>query len=97
MTRPELKLKKQRKTGTTEDAMLIQWRALKAGEEALYYAGKMGNSGGVLSAIHAITQAAGAYGRLIETGELQETVAALVEELAAVKASMGSAPMRKVA
>lgn len=73
----DLRLKKQRKVGSVEDALLVQWRALKAGEEALYHAGDRGDRDGVLKAIHAITQAAGAFGNLKEKAELEARLDAL--------------------
>ena len=72
-----LSLKKQRKPGTVEDAMLVAWRALKAAEEALYAAGEEDDLSGVLRACHAITQGSAAYAKLVETGELEARLAEL--------------------
>lgn len=88
-----LKIKRTRKAGSVEDALLIQWRALEAAQEVLYWAAKMGNGGGVLSASHAITQASTAYAKLIETAELQAQIDALKAELEQLRES---ARLRKV-
>ena len=91
---PRLNLKKQRKPGTLDDAILKQWRAISAAEDVLYKAGAVNNHGGVLSAVHALTQAAGVYQRLMESRDLRDELQAVRDELAAVKAGMG---LRKVA
>jgi hypothetical protein len=73
----DFRLKKQRKVGSIEDALLIQWRAISAAQEALYHAGKQKDVDGVLKAVHAITQAAGAFGNLKEKAELEARLAEL--------------------
>lgn len=60
----EIKIQRKRSPGSLEDARLIQWRALLAAEKVLFWSAEMGNGGGMLSAVHAITQATQAYGRL---------------------------------
>lgn len=81
------KLKKVRKAGSVEDALLIQWRALSAAEEALYDAG---DASEVLKAVHAITQAASAYAKVSESHRLEERIAAL-------EAAKASESLRRVA
>lgn len=49
------------KAGDLSDALLIQWRSLKAAETAMYAAGKSGDIKATLRAVHAITQASTAY------------------------------------
>ena len=75
-------LKRYRKPGTVEDALLIQWRALRAAEEAMYAAAEDDDLKAVLSAIHAITQASASYGKLVETAELEERLNQIEEALA---------------
>ena len=79
--RQALKLKQRRKAGSLSDALLIQWRALKAAETAMYAAGKAGDRPGTLKAVHAITQASTAYAKLIEVGELEARLMELEKSL----------------
>ncbi|OZC04029.1 hypothetical protein [Rubricoccus marinus] len=59
------------------------WRAVEAAEAVLMDSAERGNIDGVLRAVHALTQASGAYARLIETGELEARLAALEASLEA--------------
>ena len=68
------KLTRQRKPGTIDDALLIQWRAIKAAETALYSAA---DEPTVLRSVHAITQATTGYAKLLEAHQLEEHVAAI--------------------
>ena len=90
---PSLGLKKQRKVGSVGDALLIQWRALKAAEAAMYKAGEMGNAGGVISGVHAVTQASQGFAKLVETAELQAQIDELKAELQVLR---GDVKLRKV-
>lgn len=89
-----IKLKRRRTTGSLQDALLIQWRALKAAQEALYAYGDAGDLDGILKAVHAITQAAQAYSRLTESADMQKQLDALQEELGKLKEGAG---LRRVA
>ena len=86
-----IKLKRQRKPGTIEDALLIQWRAVKAAEQGLYAAPDVP---GVLRAVHAITQAAAGYSKLLEAHQLEDRVSAIEEALEKRKGPAPAAPYR---
>ena len=79
--RQSFKLKRQRKAGSLADARLIQWRALKAAESAMYAAGEARDCSAVLRAVHAITQASTAYAKLVEVGELEARLGELEKSL----------------
>lgn len=85
-------IKRKRKPGSIEDARLVQWRALAAAEVVMFWMAKVGNGGGVLSAVHAITQASTAYAKLVEASELEARVAEL-EKLAEQRPGQ---PLRRV-
>lgn len=59
------------------------WRAVEAAEAALMDGAAAGDAAAVLKAVHAITQASGAFARLVEVGELEARLAELEAALAA--------------
>lgn len=83
-------LKRSRRPGSVADAMLIQWRALQAAEAVLFHAAGAGDVAAVLRAVHASTQAATAYAKLVETVDLEARIAALE---AAEEARTATGPM----
>lgn len=70
-------LKRSRKPGKVADAMLIQWRALQAAEAVMFHAAEADDVAAVLRAVHAATQAATAYAKLVETADLEARIRAL--------------------
>ncbi|WP_034385995.1 hypothetical protein [Deinococcus sp. YIM 77859] len=65
--------KRRGKPGTLEDARLLLWRALTRAGELL----EEEDPALSLKAIHAISQGAAAYARIVEVGELEARIAAL--------------------
>ncbi|AHX26514.1 hypothetical protein DEDE109153_01070 [Deinococcus deserti] len=61
------------KPGTLEDARALLWRALSRAGELL----EEEDPALSLKAIHAISQGAAAYARIVEVGELEARIAAL--------------------
>jgi len=78
--------KRRGKPGSIEDARALLWRALeRAGElleaETVKEDGSMApDNHTALRAIHAISQGAAAYARIVEVGELEARIAALEGE-----------------
>ena len=70
-----------------------QWRAVEAAEAVLLDAAKDGDRALALKGVHALTQAAGAYAKLLEVGELE---ARLAEVEAALDAqATAPSPLRR--
>ena len=88
-----LGLKRRRKVGRLDDVRLIHWRAIDAAQEVLYKAAELGNLAVVLTAVHAINQAAIGFAKLEETAELQRQIDALRTELDQLR---DSAQLRRV-
>ena len=65
--------KRRSKPGTLEDARALLWRALTRAGELL----EEEDPALSLKAIHAISQGAAAYARIVEVGELEARIAAL--------------------
>jgi len=86
-TRPHVarKAKKARRAGTVDDVRLKLWNALLRVENVLY--DDDSDASTVLKATHAMTQAASAYARIVEAGELE----ARLSELEAAFASKDGA------
>jgi hypothetical protein len=61
------------KPGTLEDARVLLWRALTRAGELL----EEEDPAYALKAVHAISQGAAAYARIVEVGELEARIAAL--------------------
>lgn len=72
------KSRKRRKAGDLQDVRARLWQALEAA------AGLLGNADPqiTLRAVHATSQAAAAYVKIIETGELQARLEALEGQIA---------------
>lgn len=70
-------IKRSRKPGKVADAMLIQWRVLQAAEAVMFSAAASADVAAVLRAVHATTQAATAYAKLVEAADLEARIAAL--------------------
>lgn len=69
-----LALRRARKPGTMEDVLLVLWTAVRDAERLLYEAEDPDFR---LRCIHAISQAAGQYVRLLESGEFDARLKAL--------------------
>jgi len=67
------KARRRKKPGTLEDARALLWRALTRAGELL----EEEDPALSLKAIHAISQGAAAYARIVEVGELEARLAAL--------------------
>ena len=67
-------MRKPTKPGELKDVRLKLWRAIVAAERAMYRAEEKEDNDRVLRAVHALSQASGQYGRLIEAGELNERI-----------------------
>ena len=65
--------KRRSKPGTLEDARALLWRALTRAGELL----EEEDPALSLKAIHAISQGASAYAKIVEVGELEARIAAL--------------------
>ncbi|WP_019586897.1 hypothetical protein [Deinococcus apachensis] len=65
--------KRRMKSGTLEDARALLWRALTRAGDLL----EEEDAALSLKAIHAISQGAAAYARIVEVGELEARIAAL--------------------
>ena len=79
------KAKKARRAGTVDEVRLKLWNALLSVENVLYDDDT--DTLTVLKAAHAMTQAASAYARIVEAGELE----ARLSELESAFASKGGA------
>ena len=73
------KRRRIRKLGTLEDMRRKLWQAVTAAEDVLL--DDESDNVMVLRAVHAITQASGAYAKLIEVGELEGRLAELEKSL----------------
>lgn len=67
------KARRRGKPGTLEDARALLWRALTRAGELL----EEEDPAHVLKAVHAVSQGAAAYARIVEVGELEARIAAL--------------------
>ncbi|WP_146160583.1 hypothetical protein [Deinococcus arcticus] len=65
--------KRRGQPGTLEDARALLWRALTRAGELLEEA----DPAHALKAVHAISQGAAAYARIVEVGELEARITAL--------------------
>ncbi|GHF32285.1 hypothetical protein HNQ07_000429 [Deinococcus metalli] len=65
--------KRRAQPGTLEDARALLWRALTRAGELL----EVEDAGHALKAVHAISQGAAAYARIVEVGELEARLSAL--------------------
>lgn len=77
-TRPHLaRLAKRRrkKTGDLADMRSALWRAVEIAEGAMLDAAENEDGPAALKAVHALTQASGAYARLVEVGEMEARLA----------------------
>lgn len=83
--------KKARRAGTVEDVRLKLWNALLRAEDVLMDAD---DTATVLRAVHAMTQGAAAYARIVDAGELEARLAALEETM---QQQAPTNPLRKVA
>ena len=82
----------RRAAGDLDGARKRLWRALEMAEACMMDAASDDDRVGVLKAVHATTQAAAAFARLVEVGELEGRLAALageVERLQAERVSGG--------
>jgi len=73
----------RRKVGSLEDAQALLWRALERAGELL----ERPEPEMALRAIHAVSQGAGAYARIIEVSKLEDRLEELEHRLAAFQAS----------
>lgn len=78
------KARRKGKPGTLEDARRLMWRALTRADELLDTESEDPETGEVrpdnalaLKAIHAISQGASAYAKIVEAGELEARIKAL--------------------
>lgn len=73
------KARRRARPGTLEDARALLWRALTRAGELLDTEDEEGRPDAhtALRAIHAISQGAAAYARIVEVGELEARIAAL--------------------
>ncbi|MVN85170.1 hypothetical protein GO986_00085 [Deinococcus sp. HMF7620] len=67
------RMKRRGKPGTLEDARALLWRALTRAGELL----EEDDPAHALRAVHAVSQGAAAYARIVEVGELEARIAAL--------------------
>lgn len=76
------KARRRGKPGTVEDARRLLWRALDRAGELLDVEDEEGKPDHALAlkAIHAISQGAAAYARIVEVGELEARIKALEED-----------------
>ena len=72
--------KKAEAAGTVDDLRLKLWKALAADDDVL--ADAKAEPTLKLKALHALTQASGAYLKIIEVGELEARMKAIEERLA---------------
>ena len=74
----------RRASGDLDSARKRLWRALEMAEACMMDAAGEGDRAGVLKAVHATTQAASAFARVVEVGELEarfDALQTLVEEM----------------
>ena len=81
------KAKRRGKPGTLADAQAVLWRALQKAGELL----DTEDPHLSLKAVHAVSQCAGSYAKVLEVGELEARLQALEAELEAGKDSSGLA------
>jgi len=72
---------KVRNAGSLEEAQVILWRAVLAGQAGLYKAMAADDHEGVRKYVHALTQVIGAYGNLTETVNLGAEIEELKRQL----------------
>ena len=73
----------RRKVGSLKDAQALLWRALERASELL----ELPEPEMALRAVHAVSQGASAYARIIEVGKLEDRLEELEDRLAAFQAS----------
>lgn len=69
--------KNRRASGDLDGARRRLWRALEMAEAVLLDAAAADDRTGVLKAVHATTQAAAAFARIVEVGEIEARLAAV--------------------
>lgn len=80
--------KRRGKAGTLEDARALLWRALTRAGELLEQEDPMLS----LKAVHAVSQGASAYARIVEVGEIEARLAALEASGAPVEGGPDAGP-----
>ncbi|MGB3542038.1 hypothetical protein, partial [Rubrivirga sp.] len=80
----------RRATGDLEGARKRLWRALEMAEACMMDAAAESDRTGVLKAVHATTQAASAFAKIVEVGELEGRLLALETALDAPSTSTAS-------
>ena len=86
-----VKLRQIRKAGDLRTLKRKMWRAVLSAEDIL--TSPLVSTDQQLRAVHALVQAGGAYGKLLEATDLQEQLDTLKQEIAQLK---GKIPLRKV-
>ncbi len=86
-----VKLRQIRKPGSLQTLRKKMWRAVLNAEDILTSPDVSPDQ--QLRAVHALVQAGGAYGKLLEATDMQEQLDTLKAELAQLKGQM---PLRKV-
>ncbi len=86
--------RKRRSSGSLNGATLRLWRAIEAAEACLMDSAELGDQAGVLRAVHATTQAASAYARLLEVGELEGRLSELEAAAAEARKKRSTPPSR---
>ena len=76
----------RRAAGDLAGARARLWRALEMAEACMMDAAADGDRAGVLKAVHATTQAATAFARIVEVGELEGRLSDLAADLARIRA-----------
>ena len=76
-----LSIKKARKAGNLSAVRLKLWRAICAAESTMYRAVELEDMPNIIRCIHALTQSASAYSKLIEAEELCERISKLESQV----------------
>ena len=84
---PGISLKKAYKPGDLGKLQQKLWRAVDAAEAMLYAEGVTFSD--QVRAIHALTQAAASYAKLLETADLQAQITSLQDELLQIRQAQG--------
>lgn len=80
--RQKIRRRKPKKALTMDQVLAIQSAAIDASWEVLAMAQETGDTSEVLRATHAISQAASAFGKLVETKNYEQRIADLEASLA---------------
>lgn len=78
----QAKRKARRKVGSLQDAQALLWRALERAGQLL----ELPEPEMALRAIHAVSQGASAYARIIEVGKLEDRLTELEDKLSTLQA-----------